>query len=210
MPLYKIIKINADTEVFIWQITESYEKLSSEIHLNESNTLRINGMKSELHRRAFLSVRKLLQYNNYSDFDLFYDQFGKPNLKDGRHISITHSHNFAAIVLSNQNVGIDMEKQREKIMVIADKFSDFEFTYLNKNVIDDYVRKLTVIWGVKESVFKITNEIGISFKDHIKVLPFSIEDYKTTAILDFENKQTFFEVIFAEVENFTIVFAKEK
>jgi hypothetical protein len=45
-------------------------------------------MKSELHQR-FLSVRKLLQEASYNDFDLSYDELGKPHLKDGKHISIT-------------------------------------------------------------------------------------------------------------------------
>jgi hypothetical protein len=52
-----------------------------------------SGMKSELHQRGFLSVRKLLQEASYNDFDLSYDELG-PHLKDGKHISITHSYQF--------------------------------------------------------------------------------------------------------------------
>jgi phosphopantetheinyl transferase len=35
-------------------------------------------------------------------------------LKDGKHISITHSYQFSAIIISDQTVGIDIELQREK------------------------------------------------------------------------------------------------
>ena len=62
-------------------------------------------MKSELHQRGFLSVRMLLVEFGYTDEDLVYDSFGKPHLKDGKHISITHSYNFSAVVISSKAVG---------------------------------------------------------------------------------------------------------
>ena len=58
-------------------------------------------MKSDLHQRGFLSVRHLLKEVGYSDADLIYDEFGKPHLKDGKHISITHSFTFSAIIISD-------------------------------------------------------------------------------------------------------------
>jgi phosphopantetheinyl transferase len=157
-----------------------------------------------------LSVRKLLEYNGYTDFDLYYDETGKPHLHDGRHISITHSHEFSAIVLSDTNIGIDMEMQREKIRIIADKFTaPLEETYLDRET-RDYIRKLTVIWGTKESIFKVRNEIGISFKDHIALLPFEIADRNATAILGFNQIETSFCVYFEEIENFTLVYVMEQ
>ncbi len=94
------------------------------------NRTRLEGMKSELHQRGFLSVRKLMQEAGYNDLDLYYDEFGKPHLKDDKYISITHSHHFSAIIISDESVGIDIELQREKIIRIADKFVDTEFKYL--------------------------------------------------------------------------------
>jgi len=209
MPLHHIIQHNETTQIFIWKITESYDQLSSEVTLNENNQARLQNMKSELHRRGFLSVRKLLEYNGYTDFDLYYDKTGKPHLHDGKHISITHSHEFSAIVLSDTNIGIDMEKQREKIRIIADKFTaPLEEKYLNRES-DDYIGKLTVIWGTKEAIFKVRNEIGISFKDHISLLPFEIAERKAIAILGFNETETNFSVHFEEIENFTLVYVTE-
>jgi phosphopantetheinyl transferase len=145
MPLYKTINFSPTTQILVWKITESLSQLCKEVTLNATNTLRFNGMKSDLHQRAFLSVRKLLQDKGYSDFDLEYDQFGKPHLKDGKHISISHSHEFSTIIISDQKVGIDIELQREKIIKIADKFVDYEFEFLNKQSQEEYIRKLTVI-----------------------------------------------------------------
>lgn len=209
MPLYKTINFSPTTQILVWKITESLTELRNEVALNGSNTLRFNGMKSELHQRAFLSVRKLLQEKKYTDFDLEYDEFGKPHLKDGHHISISHSHDFAAIIISEQKVGIDIELQREKIIKIADKFVDYEFEFLNKQNHEEYIRKLTVIWGIKESIFKIRNEIGISFKNHIYAKAFEIKDKSGSASLRFQNKTEDFSFHFEEIENFTLVFVFE-
>ena len=205
MPLFKTISFNSTTQILVWKITESYQELFDTVVLNEKNSIRLSGMKSQLHQRAFLSVRKLMYLAGYTDFDLYYDEFGKPHLKDGKHISITHSHEFSAIILSDETVGIDMELQRDKIIKIADKFCDSEFQYLINN--GAYIRELTVIWGAKEAIFKIRNEKGISFKNHIKVNAFDLETKKTIAELHFDNLIKNFKIYFEEIEGFTLVYA---
>ena len=209
MPLYKTINFSPTTQILVWEITETFEDLFGQVLLNDSNRIRLSNMKSELHQRGFLSVRKLLQEAGYNDFDLHYDESGKPHLKNGKFISITHSFHFSAIIISDQKVGIDIEMQRDKIIRIADKFVDYEFHFLKPEIIQQYIRKLTVIWGAKEAIFKIRNEPGISFKDHIWVNSFEIEDNKTTAILEIENVKQQFAIHFEEFEGFTLVYAFE-
>ena len=208
MPLYKIIHPNTTTQILIWKITEPYAELLEQVILNDSNRIRINGMKSEMHQRAFLSVRKLLQEAGHTDLDLYYDEFGKPHLHGEQYISITHSHNFSAIIISDETAGIDIELQRDKITRIADKFCDSEFQFLDLDS-DEYIKKLTVIWGVKEAIFKIRNEKGISFKNHIRVCDFDLESEQTTAELHFDNLVKDFKIHFEEIEEFTLVYAFE-
>lgn len=210
MPLHRTINfsqsVGTTTEILLWKITEPLSELSAEVTLNPISQLRFNGMKSELHQRAFLSVRKLLQLKGYTDFDLEYDQFGKPHLKDSKHISISHSHEYATIIISDEITGIDIELQREIIIKIAPKFAEKELEFLDKDN-QEYIRKLTVIWGVKESIFKIINEVGISFKDHIHVHPFEMVDLSGTANLYFQNRASQFKYHFIEIDNFTLVYA---
>ncbi|WP_310378618.1 4'-phosphopantetheinyl transferase superfamily protein [Flavobacterium sp.] len=221
MPLYKTINYNSSTQILVWKITESYEQLFAEVQLNEKSLLRLNGMKSQLHQRAFLSVRKLLQQANYSDFDLYYDQSGKPYLNPNvphtlpklreYEVSISHSHEFSTLIISDQKVGIDIEMQREKIIKIADKFvNSKELNRLKNQNSQDYIKKLTVKWGAKEAIFKIRNEPGISFKDHIQVNSFEISDGTTTAILEIENLKQKFTIHFEEFENYTLVYTFEE
>jgi phosphopantetheinyl transferase len=208
MPLYKTIHINSRTQILVWKVTESYGELLEQVVLNDSNRLRLDGMKSEMHQRAFLSVRKLLQETGHTDLDLYYDEFGKPHLHGEKHISITHSHEFSAIIISDETVGIDIELQRNKIIRIADKFCDSEFQFLDLES-EEYIGKLTVIWGVKEAIFKIRNEKGISFKNHISVCDFKLESKQTIAELHFDNLVKDFKIHFEEIEGFTLVYAFE-
>ncbi|WP_432672120.1 4'-phosphopantetheinyl transferase family protein [Flavobacterium sp. SM2513] len=210
MPLYKKFNINNTSQVLIWKITESFEDLFDEVMMKDISLIRLNNMKSLSHQKGFLSIRKLLQEIGYTDEDLFYDETGKPNLLDGKHISITHSFEFSAIIVSEIIAGIDLEMQREKIITIAEKFMDTEFDFLPKQKEQDFIQKSTVIWGVKEAIFKIENEVGISFKDHISVFPFEMSDGKTSAILTFENQVKEYAIQFEIVENYIVVVAFEK
>ena len=216
MPLFQTIQCNENTRILIWEITESFDELRSKVVLKEKTQLRLNGMKSEMHQRAFLSVRMLIQEMGFTDKELHYDEFGKPYFDCHNYISITHSYHFAAIIISDETVGIDMELQREKIIRIADKFTDYECNYLKPDLTEEYVKKLTVIWGAKEAIFKIRNEKGISFKDHILVDDFSLNQPNTKASLHFDDLIKAFDVHYKEIQSdnfegkFTLVYAFEK
>ena len=67
MPVHKTLTVNETTKVLIWKIEESFENLSDGITLTQRSSDRLNGMKSDLHRRGFLSVRHLLNEVGYTD-----------------------------------------------------------------------------------------------------------------------------------------------
>ncbi|MBV7268879.1 4'-phosphopantetheinyl transferase family protein [Winogradskyella luteola] len=205
MPLYKSISVNSQTTVKIWKVEESYKDLLEPLDLKPQSLERVLGMKSEIHQRGFLSVRHLLRAFGYTDQDLFYDANGKPHLKDGKHISITHSFTFSGVIVSDKEVGIDIEMQRDKIGVIAEKFVEYEFYYLDKNA-EDYIRKLIVIWAIKESLYKLFTTPGMLFKEHFLVIPFMIGDGETVAWIDYKNKKYRYNTAFLEFEGFTCAY----
>ncbi|WP_425076665.1 4'-phosphopantetheinyl transferase family protein [Psychroserpens sp. S379A] len=205
MPLYKTIQPDSQTVVKIWKIAESYDDLMQPLDLKPNSLKRVLGMKSELHQRGFLSVRHLLREFGYTDQDLYYDDNGKPYLKDGKHISITHSFIFSGVIISDAEVGIDIEKQRPKITIIAHKFVDYEFNYLAENNVD-YINKLTVIWCIKESLYKLFATPGMLFREHFLVIPFMLEDKETVAWIDYQNKKHRYNTHFLEFEGFTCAF----
>jgi phosphopantetheinyl transferase len=207
MPLYKSLTIDKKTKVLIWKIEESFNTLNKNILLSDKSQTRLDGMKSELHQRGFLSVRHLLKEAGYSDSDLVYDEFGKPHLKDGKHISITHSFIFSGIIISdNLSVGIDIEKQREKILRIAPKFTPVkEYETLENH--NDLVRKLTIVWGAKESLYKIYGKKKLLFLHHIYIEDFKFDDKKTTGEIRYDGKISSYEVQFLEFDGFTCTYA---
>ena len=232
MPLLKIIALNDNTQLLVWKITETFDELFQSVSLKDVSLGRVENMKSESHQKGFLSVRRLLMEAGYSDFDLYYDEFGKPHLRsrmldDGsqmsdekgipnthhpspitKHISISHSHDFSVIVLSDVNIGADLEILKDKTLKLAPRFMDVShLENLNK---EDELIKATVVWGIKEAVFKLKNEIGISFKDHIFEDDFMLGDKKCTVELRIDNRVEHFNVVFDFIENYVFVCAFEK
>ena len=205
MPLFKTITPREGTKVFIWKVEESFEWLCEGISLTEHCRTRVSGMKSEIHRRGFMSIRHLMAEAGYVDQDLWYDDLGKPHLRDEKYISITHSFNFTAIIVSDHPVGIDIEKQRDKIIKIANKFTPLKeyHTLANEEAI---IRKLTIVWGSKESIYKVHAQPGLGFLEHIYIKDFDFEDANTSGTVTFEGEKTEYELEFLEFEGFTCVY----
>lgn len=207
MPLYKTITVDEGTKVLIWKIEETLEWLGDDIELTSHCQERVNGMKSILHKRGFMSIRHLFAEMGYTDHDLYYDENGKPHLKDGKCISITHSFNFTAIIISDEEVGIDIEKQREKILKIAEKFTPLKeyHTLANEEAL---IRKLTIVWGAKESIYKLYAKPGLGFLQHINITDFDFDDHTTTGKVYFKGEKSDYKLEFLEFEGFTCVYAK--
>jgi phosphopantetheinyl transferase len=226
MPLYKEIIINEHTSAYFWKITEDISWFYEKALLNEKSLSRLQTMQSVAHQKGFLAVRMLLQQINLTDFDLFYDAFGKPHLKvesqmsnvkcqeintinsEQKHISISHSHEFSCICISNKPVGIDIEKCKEKTLKISSRYMNI--SHIENLTIPDKIKKATVIWGIKESIFKLKNEKGISFPKHIFEGPFKLKDKEGTAQLIFNNKTEDFQFLFEIIEEYAFVCAITK
>lgn len=214
MPLHKVVYLQPNTKLYLWKISEDYNTLFREVRLKDSSLARLEGMKSESHQKGFLAVRMILQHLEYTDFDLLYDEFGKPHLKPqgcsikDLELSISHSHDFSAIVISEQKVGLDLEQLKDKTLKIAPRFMDI--SHLENLSTEDKIKKATVIWGIKESIFKLKNEIGISFSDHISETAFTFDDKITTATLKFNNKEENFKIRFDQEEDYIFVCAAVK
>ena len=207
MALYKTLTVSKTTKVLIWKIEETISELLNGISLSKNSATRLDSMKSDLHQKGFLSIRHLLKEVGYTDFDLIYDEFGKPHLKNGKFISITHSFTFTAIIVSNDlQVGIDIEKQRDKILKIAHKFTPIQEYNTIANV-DAKISKLTIVWGGKESLYKIYGKKKLRFSEHIFIEDFRFDDGKTTGEIRFDGETFAYKIQFLEFEGFTCVFA---
>ncbi|MEZ4878091.1 MAG: 4-phosphopantetheinyl transferase [Flavobacterium sp.] len=205
MPVYQIFSIESHTKVYVWNISESFNELFRSVVLKDVSLARLEKMKAEGHQKGFLAVRKLLEVAGYDDFDLYYDDFGKPNLKDGKHISISHSNDFSVIAVSDCNLGIDLEILKDKTLKLAPRYMDV--SHLENLSKEEALEKATVIWGIKESIFKIKNIEGISFKNHIFEKKFELSVGKCSAELRFENQVEQFNIQHQKVDSYILVIA---
>lgn len=225
MPFHSSISISPTITAYFWKNSETLEDLFDQVLLKDSSIKRLEGMQSIEHKKGFLGVRKLLEHIGYTDFDLFYDQTGKPHLipeakqkssveaiktnhpiVDIKHISISHSHEFSSICVStDEKIGVDLEKIKDRVMRIAPRFMDI--SHLENLTQEEQLKKATIVWGVKEAIFKIKNETGISFPRHINELPFTLNDKEGTAFLTYNNHKECYCFKFYEIENFIFVCA---
>jgi 4'-phosphopantetheinyl transferase len=209
MPFYKEISLQNNTTIYLWKIGEEISDLKENLNLSETSLNRLEKMKSTSQIKGFLAVRKLLNTINYSDFDLFYDSYGKPFLKDGKKISISHSHDFACIIVSENNVGIDIELKSDRIQKNIELLFNEDFIRNFKGNKEDTTTLTTFCWSIKEAIFKLIPENDISFKDNISIQPFQINENLCTAKVSINNKTASYTVQLQEIENYILVYVIE-
>lgn len=167
MPIYKVLSVGETSSVGIWHCTEPLSELTSLLDPDEPTAKRLSsfsGMQRKIH---FLATRLLLK-ELLGATSVEYLPTGKPFVPlTNTHISISHSHDFvAAMVSSSPFIGIDIQHIDPKIIKIRDRFvNDTEYAQIDKNDLE----VLTIIWSIKESIYKIHGDRNVFFKEHITI-----------------------------------------
>jgi len=201
MPIIRIIKPNDNTIVGIWKITETIDELSKLVTLSSKSKELLKTRKSSIHKLQFLSVRAILIELGYADDNLSY-QDNVPTLDDSKKISISHSNLFSCVIISDLKVGIDVQEINHKINTITKKFIGYETSYLD---LDDF-KRMTIIWNIKESIYKIANIIGLDYKTHLLVIPFNLSDNFTYSWLIYKNLKERYASYFFTIENYSFAY----
>ena len=209
MPFFKEISLPNNTSVYLWKINEEISDLKQHLLLTEISTNRLAKMKSESHIKGFLAVRKLLNEINYTDSDLYYDSFGKPLLKNRKNISISHSHGFACIIISDNNVGIDIELKSKKILKNISLLFNEDFILNTNENRENEITLTTFGWAIKEALFKLIPENDISFKDNILIQPFQLNENSCIANVEINNKKTTYTIHLETIENYVLAYVIE-
>ena len=171
MPFLKEFIINEKTKIKLWKVMIG-ELSSKELNNEEKKLFKLK--KSNVLKEQFLATRKILELEN-SNYIITYDLDGKPSLNSEFNISISHSHEIAALVISNNlKFGMDVQFKESKILNIQNKFLN-EFEKLNIGD-DPTVDILTMVWTSKESIYKAIGIKGISFSENIKIDKVTVKD----------------------------------
>ena len=149
-----------------------------------------------------MAIRNILNELSIDDRDMTYVESGRPYIMGGQNISLSHSGPFAAAILSDSVVGIDIEKMNDRILKIKDKFLETELNYPEKLE----VATALIYWNIKESVFKAVPKEGVDFKKNILVPPLNMKK-NTTKSWFIDNDEIYsFETHFKIFKKYTLAF----
>jgi len=200
--------INLNTHIAVWKINESESELARGLELSKEALTRLSQRRSIIHRKGYLAVRKLLRSHDIHPSIHKYDKNGAPYLTDGRHLSISHTKDVAAIAFSSKPVGIDLEYFHEKIVRIAPRFLHLkESLDLKKNKDIHY---LSQIWTAKEALYKAFRKPGLNFSEQILIDP--LEDYSKEGIgsIIYRNSVKKYKLYFRYFDGFCLSLATTK
>lgn len=176
MPLVYQQNINAVTKMGVWHITEAEDFFLQQVSLQKE----ITHWRKRLQHLAGRYLLKEL----YPDFPLELIKIAdtrKPFLEDeAYHFSISHCGDYAAVIVSKEyRVGVDVELINDKIEKIIHKFlSKQEKKLLHADAVN---KTATLLWSIKESVYKWKGSGGVDFIKHINVQ--SIEEKQDEGVV---------------------------
>ena len=202
MPFLKEFIINDKTKIKLWKVIIG-ELNTEELNSDEKNLLKLK--KNNILKEQFLATRKVLALEN-SDYKITYNNNGKPSLNSKYNISISHSHQIAALAISdNSKIGLDVQLNENKIFNIQDKFlNPSEKLNIGEN---PSLKILTMIWTSKESIYKAVGIKGISFSDNIKIEKVVEEDKTGIGYYTNGSEKVKFDLKFFYVDEYTICYA---
>lgn len=194
-----------ETEMVIWKITETETELQNGLSLSSEALKRLSKRKSSVHRKGYLAIRQLLKSLGIHPETHQYDNIGAPYLTDGRYISISHTGDVAAVVISSVSVGIDLEHYKDKIKRVAPRFLHASEGQIPKDF--DEISYLTQLWTAKEALYKLYKKPGLIFREQLRIQPFQKEDTRGRGSVIEKSKQTHFQLQFRHFTNYCLTFA---
>jgi 4'-phosphopantetheinyl transferase len=211
MPLLFKKNYSTQTLVGVWQIDETEFFFLNQLLLSNEEQLEM-ALLAPRKRLEWLAVRYLLHLllGNTERQACSKDEFGKPFLQNNPslHISLSHSQDKVAVVVSTQRVGIDIQYITSKIERIAPKFMrEEELQSLHPST---SITHLLIYWGAKEALYKVYGKKELDFKQHIFIqpFPFNLAVGKATGIVAKHDFHQTYQLDYTLVEGFVLVVAE--
>ena len=168
-------QIKKGTILGVWENKESLELLT--LLYSEKKEENITNKKR---KKEWLATRLLLKELS-SECEIFYNKYGAPKLFK-KNISISHTHKFTAVIISNSPVGIDIEKIDERALMAASKFINLN---MHKNLTNE---SATLIWSAKECLFKLHKKGNLNYIEDLLVNPFKLKEKGNINTYLYKNK----------------------
>jgi 4'-phosphopantetheinyl transferase len=194
MPLHQHIT-DSNSHIYIWkylaqeqEFIEQWAQAKPQF-LAYKNTKRVEKILADYLITKYCPEHQLLYKSN-----------GQPYLEpQNLHISISHSYPFVAIALAENNIGIDLEQPKEKMIKLQHKFchpSDYQ------DITEDKIEYLAKIWCIKEALYKADERKLWSFAQHYLVL-----NWQQAKVFDDDTNLLYHTKIY-KIEDFILALAK--
>lgn len=161
----------------IWNTDETLDDLLSMLPNADVYKEGMQRFTAEHRRLEWLAVRVLLYTLLGEEKEIAYYLNGKPYLADASaSISISHTKGYVAVIVgeAGKEVGIDIEQYSERVCRVAHKFMrEDEKT---SSFLGTETWSLLLHWSAKETMFKCMNTSEVDFREHMRVLPFSVNE----------------------------------
>ncbi|HTL09518.1 MAG TPA: 4'-phosphopantetheinyl transferase superfamily protein [Chitinophagaceae bacterium] len=197
--------INETTRLAVWHITEPPSFFLQRVPLKKD--------VSHPHKRLqHLAGRYLLAFL-FDDFplqEILVADTRKPFLEnEAYHFSISHCGDYAAAIVSTQErVGIDIELVTDRIKRVQHKFTNAdELVFLNDEYraflqqfdLEEKIEQefLTMIWSAKETIFKWYGDGQMDFREHMQLtgsIGFGADDLISLPFLFTKEEMRYFTV----------------
>ena len=167
-----VFKIASGKTIFgLWKITESIDVLTELYCRDNYEVIVPEELCGEQRRAEWLASRLLANEMLDRDVTVINDKSGKPFIKDvPLFISISHTKGYAAVVISDNNIGVDIELRNRSAIAVRKRFMNV-VEIESANGCDDNLHAL-LHWSAKEALFKVVGNLGGNFRDNITTLPF--------------------------------------
>jgi len=133
----------------------------------EKEIIELNKVPSLKRQNEYTGIRQL-RNELLPKKQIIYNSSGKPSLmNDPTKLSISHSANSICMAVSDFPLGIDIEKKDNRILKVKTKFvNDDEKKMYAFDSVDD----LTILWTIKECIYKLYDIKGLNFKNDIQII----------------------------------------
>jgi phosphopantetheinyl transferase len=212
MPLILLEKKKDKFSFAVWQVKEDLSFFLNRFSLCENEKEEIKNFNNN-RKLEWIASRYLLyklDSKKKKRSCTIKDENGKPHLKDSKyHISLSHSGEYVAAVISKQKIGIDIQKISKKVGKIKKRFlSSAEL----KECADDMI-KMNRFWTAKEALYKADGKKGLAFIENIKVKPFKKNDKtfsKSKGLIIINNEKKKYSLLSKRIKNSILTIALEK
>ena len=159
--------LNRETDgdrLLLWRITETPDELLPLAELNDRERKYLDGLNTAKRAAEWLTVRAMA-WGNFGKY-IGYRQDGQPFFEDSPlHISISHTDGYAALMVSGEPCGADMERLDRRADKLLRKFATDQECESAKEAFPQ--NPAILIWSAKESLYKLGRKPGTEFRTEL-------------------------------------------